>query len=296
MNNKASAYFVQSAAGKPSAWVLSCLMIFSFLCVPLNAQEPEDLKVMTFNIRYGTANDGENSWQFRKDKVVQTIRDFKPDILGLQEALQIQIDELLAQMPEYSYSGVGRDDGKSAGEHSCIFYLKERFDIDSTGTFWFSDTPEVAGSKSWGNNITRICSWVLLNDKMSGMKFYHFNLHFDHESQASREKSAELVLRRINQKILPLILTGDFNCGEENAAMQNILAGGLTDTYRAVNKKLSDEGTFNSFKGETTGDRIDFILVTKDFLVRESQIVRTSFEGKFPSDHFPVTSVIGYTK
>lgn len=249
-------------------------------------------KVMTFNIRYGTANDGENNWQFRKENVAQTIRAFQPDLLGLQEALKPQIDELLTLMPEYAYVGVGRDDGINAGEHSCIFYLKDRFIVDSTETFWFSETPDIVASKSWGNDITRICTWALLRDKFSDKDFYFFNVHLDHESQPSREKSAELLVKRINKRILPIILTGDFNCKDENPAIKKILSGGLIDSYRILNKKQPNEGTFNSFKGEMSGEKIDFIFTTPDFSAMQSQIIRTSYDGKFPSDHFPVTAII----
>ena len=254
----------------------------------------DELKVMTFNIRYGTANDDENSWEYRKNNVVETIKNFNPVLLGLQEALQLQTDEFLNQMPNYSYVGVGRDDGKSAGEHSCIFYLKDRFDLDSSGTFWFSETPNIVASKSWGNNITRICTWALFRDKLSGKSFYMFNVHLDHESQLSREKSAELLIRKINQKSLPIILTGDFNCGSDNPAVKTILSSGLIDSYRKLHSKTPNEGTFNSFKGETNGDKIDFIFVTKDIKVKQSEIIRTNYNGKYPSDHFPVTTEIIY--
>ncbi|NJD21204.1 MAG: endonuclease/exonuclease/phosphatase family protein [Melioribacter sp.] len=256
----------------------------------------DELKVMTFNIRYGTADDGENSWMYRKHNVIETIKNFNPALFGLQEALQLQIDEILKQMPNYSYVGVGRDDGKFAGEYSCIFYFKNRFDVDSSGTFWFSDTPNIVASKSWGNNITRICTWALFRDKISKKSFYMFNVHLDHESQPSREKSAELLVRKINQKSLPVILTGDFNSGENNAAIKTILKSGLIDTYRKLHEKKSNEGTFNSFKGETSGDKIDFIFVTKDFDVKESEIIRKNYNGKYPSDHFPVTTILKLTE
>lgn len=257
-------------------------------------KQQNELKVMTFNIRYGTANDGENNWEYRKNNVVETIKNFNPDLFGLQEALQLQIDEILKQMPNYSYVGVGRDDGKSAGEYSCIFYLKNRFDVDSSGTFWFSDTPNIVASKSWGNNITRICTWAFFRDKLSNKTLYMFNVHLDHESQTSREKSAELLVRKISQKSLPIILTGDFNCGDINPAIKTIIKSGMIDSYRKVNVKDQNEGTFNSFKGETSGDKIDFIFVSKDFEVKKSEILRTNYNGKYPSDHFPVTAEIKY--
>ena len=292
MNNKAITKFVHQIIQIALSLIVIVLLSNCLIVNPVQAQSKKELKVMTFNIRYGTANDGENSWQFRKDDVVKTIQAFKPDLLGLQEALQLQIDELLMQMPGYAYVGGGRDDGKSAGEYSCIFYQKDRFNIDSAETFWFSETPNIVASKSWGNNILRICTWARLHDKFSGKDFYLFNVHLDHESQPSREKSAELLMKKINEKTLPVILTGDFNCGDENTAIKTILSNGLIDTYRILNEKQPKEGTFNSFKGETDGEKIDFIFTTKDFLVKQSEIVRTSYDGKFPSDHFPVTAIL----
>lgn len=294
MNNKAIIKFVHQIIQIALSLIVIVQLSNCLIDNPIQAQSVKELKVMTFNIRYGTANDGDNSWQFRKDNVVQTIQAFKPDLLGLQEALRFQIDELLMQMSGYASIGVGRDDGKSGGEYSCIFYLKDRFVADSTSTFWFSETPNIAASKSWGNNITRICTWVRLYDKLSKKNFYLFNVHLDHESQPSREKSAELLIKKINEKNLPVILTGDFNCGYENPAIKTILDSGLIDTYRKLNEKQANEGTFNSFKGETNGEKIDFIFTTKDFTVKQSEIVRISYQGKFPSDHFPVIAVINF--
>ncbi len=290
--------FVQSAAIFSINILFVALLLNSSIATISYSQQNnnDELKVMTFNIRYGTANDGENSWEYRKNNVVGTIKNFNPDLLGLQEALQLQIAEILKQMPNYSYAGVGRDDGKSAGEHSCIFYLKNRFDVDSSGTFWFSETPNIVASKNWGNNITRICTWCLLRDKLSGKSFYMFNVHLDHESQPSREKSAEFLVRKINQKSLPVILTGDFNCGDDNAAIKTILKSRLIDSFRKLHVKDLNEGTFNSFKGETNGDKIDFIFVTKDFKVNKSEIVRTNYNGKYPSDHFPVIAILKFVK
>ncbi len=256
----------------------------------------KSLRVMTFNIRYGAADDGQDSWQYRKNNTIATVKAFDPDIFGLQEALQFQIDEFTKQMPDYTCVGVGRDDGKQAGEHSCIFFSTKRFAIDSTQTFWFSDTPTIPGSKSWGNNITRICTWALLTDKNSSKSFYVFNVHLDHESQPSREKSAELLVKRISEKKLPVILTGDFNSGDDNPAIKTVLASGLIDTYRKLHPKQNDEGTYHAFKGNTDGEKIDFIFTSKDFDVKKSGIVHKSYNGHYPSDHFPVTSVISFSK
>jgi endonuclease/exonuclease/phosphatase family metal-dependent hydrolase len=252
------------------------------------------LKVMTFNIRYGTADDGNNNWQLRKGLVFDVIRENNPDIIGIQEALDFQINELLESIPGYSYIGVGRDNGKTKGEFAAIFYAKDRFIIDSTETFWFSETPFAAGSKTWESPLPRICTWTKMFDKFLKKSFYVFNVHFDHQSQISREKSSHMLVDKIAKlpKDPSVILTGDFNCGEENLAIKKIISSGFVDTYRNKYNKGNDEGTFNSFKGDSSGEKIDFIFVTKDFQIESAKIDKYNQNGKYPSDHFPVVAII----
>lgn len=255
-----------------------------------------EIKVMTFNIRYGSADDGNNSWNFRKSILFDVVRDYNADIIGMQEVLKFQLDELLLELPYYSYVGVGRDDGKTAGEYSPIFFSKERFILDTTETFWYSDTPKIPGSKSWGNNITRICTWAKLFDKFTGKSIYVFNHHLDHQSKESRIKSAKALTKKINDMKItsPIILTGDFNCSEDEETIKTILNFGLVDTYRIIHAKSNNEGTFNRFLGDDTGSKIDFIFVSKDFKAVDSKIIKTNWNGKYPSDHFPVTAIIKF--
>jgi len=293
MNNKTKFGSVQI---KLEQKIINLLQLFFLVFLFFNGilfsqvHSKVELKIMSFNIRYGLADDGENSWNFRKDNVADIIKKNNPDLLGLQEALKFQIDELLKALPEYKMIGVGRDDGKEAGEYSCILYKKNKFYVDTTETFWFSETPSVPGSKHWGNNFTRICTWGKFIERKSQKNFYYYNLHLDHESQPSREKSAELLVKKIKAQKdkLPVILSGDFNCGEDNQTIKTILSFGLKDTYRTLHNQSENEGTFNSFKGETKGDRIDFIFVSKNFKIREAKILRDNYNGKYPSDHFPI--------
>jgi endonuclease/exonuclease/phosphatase family metal-dependent hydrolase len=268
-----------------------------------------EVNVMTFNIRYGSANDGENSWPNRSHMVIDVVSDFAPDVLGLQEALRFQIDELLVGLGDYDEIGVGRDDGREAGEYAAILYRSERFDVHESGTFWFSDTPDVPGSTSWGNNITRICTWAHFIDRTTSRGFYVYNVHLDHESQPSRERSVELLASRILSRSTsdPVIVTGDFNAGEDNPVLlyltgklDRAFAGAsaplaspeLRDTYRVVHPDSSAVGTFNSFRGVTTGDKIDAVLVSDEWQVSEATIIRTAVNGRYPSDHFPVVAVV----
>lgn len=277
-------------------------LIFSFSLISCSffqrsiTNNSTEIKVMTFNIRYGSADDGENSWEYRKKILFDVVRDYNADVIGMQEVLKFQLDELLLELQSYSYVGAGRDDGKTAGEYSPILFSKERFILDTTETFWFSDTPKIPGSKSWGNNITRICTWAKLFDKFTRKNIYVFNLHLDHQSAESRRKSAEALIKKINEMKIsqPIILTGDFNCSEDEETIKTILNFGLIDTYRILHAKSNNEGTFNGFKGDDTGSKIDFIFTSKDFKSVDSKIIKTNWNGKYPSDHFPVTAVIKY--
>ena len=185
----------------------------------------EPLTVMSFNIRYGTANDGDNHWTLRREFLFDVMREADADLVGLQEALDAQIAALLQALPQYGVVGVGRDDGRTRGEYAAILYRRDRFRVSDAGTFWFSDTPEVVASRSWGNNITRICTWARFVDR-DGQAFWHYNVHLDHESQPSRERSTALLADRIAARRAPtepVIVTGDFNVGETNPALTRLM-------------------------------------------------------------------------
>jgi endonuclease/exonuclease/phosphatase family metal-dependent hydrolase len=267
----------------------------------------EPISVMSFNIRYGTANDGDNHWTKRREMLFALLRTENADLIGLQEALRSQVDEILAAVPGYAAVGVGRDDGRAAGELSAILYRASRFHVASSGTFWFSDTPEVPASKTWGNRITRICSWARFVDR-DGSAFTHYNLHLDHESQPSREKSTALLLQRIAARPVPtepVIVTGDFNTGEANPALHVLVGPGgpaaapapgstpppFVDTFRMLHRDAKEVGSFSGFVfGRTTGDKIDYVLVQPGTTVLSAGIIRTAENGRYPSDHFPVVA------
>jgi endonuclease/exonuclease/phosphatase family metal-dependent hydrolase len=262
------------------------------------------IRVMSFNIRYGTADDGANSWPFRRSLVFDVIRGHRPDILGVQEALRAQLDEIGTEVPGYTELGVGRDDGRTSGEYSAILFRAGRFQALESGTFWFSDTPDVPGSMSWGNRITRIATWARLRDLSTGGTFVVYNVHLDHESQPSRERSAELLAATIARHgAEPVLVMGDFNSGESNPAYRFLTGSsalapsaepspGLRDTYRVIHPADSVVGTFNGFTGERAGEKIDHILVSAGWTVMDASIVRTSAAGRYPSDHFPVTAEV----
>jgi endonuclease/exonuclease/phosphatase family metal-dependent hydrolase len=279
------------------ATVVTALLSCSAAAAQTTPREP--LNVMTFNIRYGTAKDGDNQWSARREMLFDLLRERDADLVGLQEALAFQIDEILAALPGYAALGVGRDDAARMGEFSAILFKKGRFRVADAGTFWFSDTPEVPASKSWGNNITRICSWARFIDR-DGRGFYPFNLHLDHESQPSRERSTVLLRQRIESRPFagdPVIVTGDFNVGERNPAIATLVSKSdgspFVDTYRVAHADETVVGTFTGFKfGNTSGDKIDYVLVQPGTEVITAEIIRTSRSDRYPSDHFPVSAVV----
>ncbi len=267
-------------------------------------QAPDEIiSVMSFNLRYGTADDGENSWPHRRELVFQVIREQAPDVIGTQETLRFQLNELREALPEYGEIGVGRDDGETGGEYAALLYSRSRFEVGEQGTFWFSENPDVPGSTAWGAQLPRICTWARLVDRVSGRAFYLYNVHLDHESQESRERSVELLIAYIRGRATedPVIVTGDFNAGEDNPAMLFLTGaiGGrglpLRDSFRELYPQARDVGTFNGFRGTTSGPKIDGVLFSDGWQVVSAAIVRTARAGRFPSDHFPVTARLRLT-
>ena len=258
--------------------------------------EPTAVKVMSFNIRYGSARDGENRWELRKDLVVQTIREYDPDLLGTQETLQFQADYLSKHLPDYAYVGWSRVPGEK-NEHCGIFYRRSRFTQRVAGQFWLSETPAVAGSKSWDSSLPRVVTWVDFTDRTTGRAFRFLNTHFDHRGRTARVKSAELIRNHVSALDTPVIVTGDFNCGAGSDPWKAFFSGTQTplliDSYRRFKpEKTADEGTFGGFRGTTAGARIDWILHSRHYKTQNATILRTNANGRYPSDHYPVTATL----
>lgn len=262
----------------------------------------EPIRVMAYNIRTSTAPDAENAWPLRRDFFFQSIAAFRPDLIGFQEVREDQRDQIEAQLPEFAFSGVARDDGKRQGEWSLIAVRKARFDVLRHGDFWLSEQPEVPGSKSWDAALTRLCSWARLRDRSTGRELVFANTHFDHKGVLARRHSARLLSERLTTIASsgPAILVGDFNLTEDDPGYavlvrpENAGAVRWIDTYRALHpQRMPDEATFHGFKGGSTGSRIDFIFHTQHFSTLESGIDRSvSPAGRYPSDHYAVTAVI----
>jgi len=265
------------------------------------------LDLVSFNIRYLNNGDkGPDHWRVRKDLTLEAMRHFKADLIGVQEVLKPQLDFLAAGLPEYAMAGVGRDDGKDRGEFAGIFYRKDRFKLAETGTFWLSDTPEVPGSRTWGNEVVRICTWARLIDRSSGRGFSVFNTHFDHAVQPARERSARLIAERLVARAHPeepFVLMGDFNVHEDNPVTrylkgENVELGGgkattplpLADTFRLLHPDDPNALTLHQWSGRREGSKIDSIFIdpSSGTEVKEAWIDDFSKDGRYPSDHFPV--------
>lgn len=280
------------------------LLAFAIVCgcVAAEAADTSPLRVMTYNVRNSNAADGENAWSKRIALFFEPIAKFQPDLVGFQEVLAVQHDEITKRMPEYGFAGVARDDGKRKGEWSLVGYRKSRFTAVGQGDFWLSETPEVVGSKSWDAALTRICSWVRLRETGTGREFVFANTHFDHKGVIARQEASRVLSKRLSQIAagVPAILTGDLNITEDNPAYAVLVRPDVPgairwiDAYRTVRPtRAPDEASFHGFKGGGTGSRIDFIFHTADFVATASEIDRTSRDGRFPSDHYPVTAVLG---
>ncbi len=270
------------------------------------ARTDATVDILTFNIKFDDPSDDEHPWKARRPIVLDLIRDEQPDIVGLQEALRSQLDDLLT-LDAYRQLGVGRDDGKSGGEHAAILYRRERFAADDTGTFWLSPTPDVPGSVGWGNTLPRVCTWAHLTDRTSGRSLYVFNTHLDNRSQESRELGMELIAARIAARARPdpVVVMGDFNATEETRAVQYVLGHAtrasdgtaavapsprLVDALRVAHPGTEVIGTFHRWSGRTTGRRVDFIFTSPspEAHVVDAAVLRARRDGRYPSDHFPV--------
>lgn len=269
------------------------------LCFPFVVTS--QINVLSFNIRYDTPKDGINQWSNRKEKVAQLIEFHEANIVGLQEVLKSQLDDLKNLLPEYTWIGVGRDDGKEAGEYSPILFQKDRFKLLKQGTFWLSETSDIAGSKGWDAAHPRIVTWGYFKDKKKRKKFYFFNTHFDHKGEIARKKSAQLILQKIKEIVgkNAFVLSGDFNVNPESEPYQILTNKGDTvDLHDAFS--LSKTGhygqlsTFSGFKTPTIDDqnRIDYIFVPEKIKVLKHAILTDSWGGLFPSDHFPVLAIL----
>ena len=302
--------------------------IFLMACFALLAYTVADaqrITVGTYNMRYDNKEDEEkgNGWKQRYPVIAGMIRFHGFDIFGTQECLRHQLEDIKGSLPGFTFIGVGRDDGKEAGEHAAIFYNTEKFKLLENGNFWLSAITDKP-NKGWDAVLPRLCSWGKFRDIQTGFTFYFFNLHMDHVGVQARAESSKLVLTKVKAMAgnMPVILTGDFNVDQNNESYALINNSGLLkDAYETAAFRYALNGTFNSFNvNGKTDNRIDHIFLTKQFRVEKYGVLTDTYRSKNedsstantdnfpkevsmqkytarePSDHFPVMIIVEYKK
>lgn len=263
-------------------------------------EDIESFRAMTFNIRYDNPGDGDNAWPHRKEMVAGMIRFHGADIIGLQEALLHQLEDLDELLPEFSRLGIGRDAG-GGGEYSAILYRKNRFDVLEKNTFWLSKTPDVVGSAGWDAVLPRIATYARFQDKLTGKTFSLLNTHFDHIGEIARHMSAQLILETIGELAAtePAIVMGDLNTTDQDEPYQvlteNEFAPGrilLDGFYHSEEPHHGPSTTWTGFREIIPERRIDFIFASDEIRQMRHGILSDRMDGRFPSDHLPVVSDI----
>lgn len=278
--------------------------LFYFLAVILLLascnSKPINLNVMSFNIRYDNPDDSLNNWQYRKDVAAKTIKNQNADIVGTQEVLVNQLNDLKSRLPEYNAIGVGREDGIEKGEYSAILYKKDRFKEIKSGYFWLSETPEVAGSKGWDGACERIATWAILEDISSKKQLFFINTHLDHVGKIARQEGVTLLLSRANALAngLPIIMTGDFNATPESDVIKHVTDVNspehLINSKDIAVEKSGTDWTFHGF-GKVPMERrefIDYVFVSKGIKVAKHSVLPEKLDDIFISDHSVVVAQI----
>lgn len=268
-----------------------CFVFLFAICV-----QAQRINVMTYNLRFDNPKDGINQWKNRKQKVFDLIRKYNPDVLGVQEALRHQLTDIVTALPEYTFIGVGRDDGKEKGEYSAILYKKDKIQIETQNTFWLSETPDVPGSKSWDAAITRVATWARMKDVKTQREFLMINTHFDHIGKEAREKSAALLKSKAASlvKDLPVLITGDFNCRRDEKPYEVMMdQSTMTLTDPAPQ---NPPGTFCTFGVNTQPcTAIDYIFLNGGFQSNDYKVISDNDGVNYPSDHLPVMVEVSFS-
>ena len=273
-------------------------MIFVILFHLFFSTAPQEVNIMSFNVRYGTANDGENSWENRKSFAYSVMKNENYDFIGVQEALHFQIQAINAELVNHNVFFRGRGWSPLTDEACGIFYSNAwEIIFNESGTFWLSENPEKPASKSWDSSFHRIVTWAKFRNKTSDNFVYVYNTHFDHLGQTARENSSKIIIDHISKREhdAPVILLGDFNASEKNKAITILKKGipeGLSffDPWNQMYPDATQRGTFNYWKDKKDGPKIDYIFALKGTRVLDAKILRQTFDGKNPSDHYPVTA------
>lgn len=269
--------------------IAAVLMVLPFTSSAQKQTRDYDLKVMSYNIRLGTAKDGTNSWEYRYPATALMLQDQKPDVFGVQEAFDFQVKFITENFKDYDCVGVGRDDGKSEGEHMSIFWNKKNVKMLKWGTFWLSETPEKP-SKGWDAKCKRTATWALMKDKKTGKHFYYVNTHLDHRGSEARRQGLNLIVSRIdeiNPKGYPMVLTGDFNMKPDDAALAGLEQ--RMQSARKIAPKTDNHATLNLWGKGKADMVIDYIYVSGFSACPEYHTITEKYgTWKYVSDHYPI--------
>ena len=256
------------------------------------SEEKANVRWATFNMRLDTPADSLNNWKYRKERVAQYIQDMKLDVVGTQEVLQNQFNDLSSLLPDFKGVGVARDDGKETGEYSAVFYRKSVFDALDSGTFWLAENPDSVGMMGWDAACVRVATWAKLQHKATGKIVMAVNTHFDHVGKVARRESALLIIRKIKEIVgdRPAVLTGDFNVTDQSEAYNTIVSNEfvLLDAHKVAEKVGGVSYTFHDFDRREMEKRskIDFVFVTPQIKVLQSEVTQEVKEALL-SDHNP---------
>ncbi|MGI6222742.1 MAG: endonuclease/exonuclease/phosphatase family protein [Prevotella sp.] len=269
--------------------LLACLLLL--LPIAMRADNAHAIDVMTFNVRLDVASDGVNAWTNRKADVGLMLRYYSPDLIGMQEVRPNQLTDLRSMMTDYGQVGVGRDDGKDAGEHCPIFYNKKRFTLLKHGDFALGEDTKAFGQKAWDASYPRMATWVIVKDQLSGKQLAYVNTHLDNDGRLARVEGIRLVLSMMKKLApgLPLIVTGDFNCTEQEP-LDVLRAAGMVNTREASPIVYGPAWSFHDFGRLPIAQRelLDYIFVSPDFTVDRYRVVDDKPDTHWLSDHCPV--------
>lgn len=270
----------------------SVLVAFVLLVASCSKQPEAKVDVMSFNIRLDHVADSLNNWKYRKDVAAQMITYYAPDVVGMQEVLKNQLDDLKNRLPEYTVLGVGRADGKEKGEYCSLFYKTDRFDLVKSGNFGLSEMPDSIGIKGWDAACERIVTWAVLKDKVSGKELAAFNTHFDHIGKVASRESAVLLLAKIREiaSDLPVVITGDFNGTVDSDPISVLTEGGMQNTYSTSDVVYGPAWSFHDFGRIPVEERqlIDFIFVNGQVVANKFRVIADKPDNVYLSDHAPI--------
>jgi len=284
--------------------ILACLGIFCLAFTPAAREGmPDNICVMTFNVRFDNPDDGINAWPERRLLVKELLKRHQPDLIGLQEGLKHQITEIEQDLSGYAWTGVGRDDGQESGEYAAVFYRADRFEVIETNNFWLSETPEKPGSMGWDAACVRVVTWVKLHDNQANRTLFLFNTHFDHFGEEARQNSVSLLKKMISDitRNDAVIVTGDFNLTPDSDLYSRLTDAGqsggliLRDTRsQTISEPVGPSWTFHGFGMTADRPRLDYIFINNKFTVNRHITIDSEFKDPYPSDHLPVMTLLSW--